>query len=66
MGNSSILTLRLDQRDRNRLEKLAKATNRSRSYLAAEAIREYLTLNEWQVEEIKKAICRSRSWRVRF
>ena len=41
MANSKILTLRLDQRDRNRLEKLAKATNRSRSYLAAEAIREY-------------------------
>jgi len=56
MANSKILTLRLDQRDRNRLEKLAKATNRSRSYLAAEAIREYLALNEWQVSEIKKAI----------
>jgi len=56
MGSSKILTLRLDQQDRNRLEKLAKATNRSRSYLAAEAIREYLTLNEWQVAEIKKAI----------
>jgi predicted transcriptional regulator len=56
MANSKILTLRLDQSDRNRLEKLAKATNRSRSYLAAEAIREYLALNEWQVSEIKKAI----------
>ncbi|HLK06034.1 MAG TPA: ribbon-helix-helix protein, CopG family [Candidatus Acidoferrum sp.] len=56
MGISKIFTLRLDQRDRNRLEKLAKATNRSRSYLAAEAIREYLALNEWQVAEIKKAI----------
>ncbi|MBS1841614.1 MAG: ribbon-helix-helix protein, CopG family [Acidobacteria bacterium] len=56
MGSSKILTLRLDQRDCNRLEKLSKATKRSRSYLAAEAIREYLTLNEWQVEEIRKAI----------
>jgi len=56
MATSKILTLRLDQQDRNRLEKLAKATNRSRSYLAAEAIREYLALNEWQVAEIKQAI----------
>ena len=56
MANSKILTLRLVQSDRNRLEKLAKATNSSRSYLAAEAIREYLALNEWQVSEIKKAI----------
>lgn len=56
MASSKILTLRLDQQDRNRLEKLAKATNRSRSYLAAEAIREYLALNEWQVAEIKKAV----------
>jgi len=56
MAISKILTLRLDQQDRNRLEKLAKATNRSRSYLAAEAIREYLTLNEWQITEVKKAI----------
>jgi RHH-type rel operon transcriptional repressor/antitoxin RelB len=56
MATSKILTLRLDQQDRKRLEKLAKATNRSRSYLAAEAIREYLALNEWQVAEIKQAI----------
>jgi len=56
VATSKILTLRLDQHDRSRLEKLAKATNRSRSYIAAEAIREYLALNEWQVAEIKKAI----------
>jgi RHH-type transcriptional regulator, rel operon repressor / antitoxin RelB len=56
MASSKILTLRLDQKDRKRLEKLAKTTNRSRFYLAAEAIRECLALNEWQVAEIKKAI----------
>jgi hypothetical protein len=34
---------------KKRLEKLAKGTGRSRSFLAAEATNEYLELNEWQV-----------------
>ena len=41
---------------KKRLEKLAKGTGRSRSFLAAEAINEYLELNEWQVAGIQKAI----------
>jgi RHH-type rel operon transcriptional repressor/antitoxin RelB len=48
--------LRLDQNLRNRLDKLAKSTKRSRSFLAAEAIRDYLALNDWQIEEIQKGI----------
>ena len=40
---------------KKRLEKLAKGTGRSRSFLAAEAINEYLELNEWQVAGIQKA-----------
>jgi predicted transcriptional regulator len=35
---------------------LSKATQRSRSFVAAEAIREYVTLNEWQIGEIRKAL----------
>jgi predicted transcriptional regulator len=35
---------------------LAKSTGRSRSFLAAEAINEYLEVNEWQVTGIKRAI----------
>jgi RHH-type transcriptional regulator, rel operon repressor / antitoxin RelB len=41
---------------RQRLEKLAESTCRSRSFLAAEAITEYLAVQEWQVEGIKQAI----------
>jgi RHH-type transcriptional regulator, rel operon repressor / antitoxin RelB len=37
-------------------ERLAKNTGRSRSFLAAEAINEYLEVNEWQVAGIKRAI----------
>ncbi len=39
-----------------RLERLAKARDRTKSYLAAEAIRTYLDLNEWQNQEIKAAL----------
>jgi RHH-type transcriptional regulator, rel operon repressor / antitoxin RelB len=41
---------------KKRLEKLAKSTGRSRSFLAAGAISEYLDLNEWQVAGVREAI----------
>ena len=56
MAESNILTLRLERRLRKQLDRLARATQRSRSFLAAEAIREYVSLNEWQIGEIKKGI----------
>ena len=56
MGTSKILTLRLDSGLKKKLDKLAKSTRRSRSFLAAEAIQEYVALNEWQIEEIKKGV----------
>ncbi|HLJ27286.1 MAG TPA: CopG family ribbon-helix-helix protein [Candidatus Angelobacter sp.] len=54
--SSKILTLRLDEQLKERLDKLAESTRRSKSFLAAEAIREYVSLNEWQIEEIKRAV----------
>ena len=56
MAESAVLTLRLDSKLKSRLDRLSKATQRSRSFVAAEAIREYVTLNEWQISEIKKAL----------
>jgi RHH-type transcriptional regulator, rel operon repressor / antitoxin RelB len=53
---SSTFTVRVDAGAKKRLEKLAKNTGRSRSFLAAEAINEYLDVNEWQVAGIKRAI----------
>lgn len=54
--SSNVLTLRLDSDLKKQLEKLAQSTQRSKSFLAAEAIREYVAVNEWQIQEIKKAI----------
>ncbi|MGB7554349.1 MAG: ribbon-helix-helix protein, CopG family [Candidatus Korobacteraceae bacterium] len=56
MSSSTILTLRVDPKLKKKLDKLAKSTQRSRSFLAAEAIREFVALNEWQIEEIQKGI----------
>ena len=54
--SSNVLTLRLDDSLKRKLEKLAKSMHRTKSFLAAEAIREYVALNEWQIQEIEKAI----------
>ena len=56
MAGSTILTLRVDEKLKKKLDKLAKSTQRSRSFLAAEAIRDYVELNEWQIQEIQKGI----------
>jgi RHH-type rel operon transcriptional repressor/antitoxin RelB len=53
---SSTFTVRVNAAAKKRLERLAKSTGRSRSFLAAEAINEYLDVNEWQVAGIKRAI----------
>jgi predicted transcriptional regulator len=55
MRSTTILSVRVDQRAKKRLEKLSKRTGRSRSYLAAAAINEYLDVNEWQIAAIKQA-----------
>ncbi|MDR3748775.1 MAG: CopG family ribbon-helix-helix protein [Acidobacteriota bacterium] len=56
MANTHILTLRVDGALKKKLDQLSKATQRSRSFLAAEAIREFVNLNEWQIQEIKKGL----------
>ena len=56
MSESSVLTLRLDAKLKSQLDRLSKSMNRSRSFVAAQAIQEYVSVNEWQIAEIKKAI----------
>ena len=56
MSESSVFTLRLDAKLKNQLDRLSKAMNRSRSFVAAKAIQEFVTVNEWQIDEIKKGI----------
>lgn len=54
--SSTTVSVRIDLAAKKRLEKLAKSTGRSRSFLAAEAINGYLDLNERQVAGIQKVV----------
>jgi predicted transcriptional regulator len=56
MAEAKVLTLRLDPNLTKQLDNLAEATRRSRSFLIAEAVGNYLAMNEWQVAEMQKAI----------
>src|SRR5579872_5179065 len=56
MSSSTILTVRIEANAKRELEKLARSTQRSKSFLAAEAIRDYIAINQWQIEETKKAL----------
>lgn len=53
---SDPVALRLDADTRKRLDALAKATERSRSALAAEAVRQFVELNEWQIAATQKGV----------
>jgi predicted transcriptional regulator len=50
------MTIRLESKLKSRLDKLSAATNRSKSFLATEAVREFVELNEWQIGEIQAAV----------
>jgi predicted transcriptional regulator len=54
--NTETFSVRLDRSAKTRLQKLAKSTGRSRAFLAAEAIHEYLDTNEWQMSGITRAL----------
>lgn len=56
MSATTVMTLRLEPGLRKGLDHLARAQHRSRSFVAAEAIREYLAANAWQIEEIKRGL----------
>ncbi len=53
---SSTMTIRLEDDMKDRLTRLADSTQRSKSFLAAEAIRDYVETNEWQLAEIEAAL----------
>ena len=56
MPESAVLTLRLDAKLKKQLDRLSKSMNRSRSFVAALAIEEHVSVNEWQIAEIKKGL----------
>jgi predicted transcriptional regulator len=53
---STTMTVRLEDDVKDRLDRLAESTQRSKSFLAAEAIRDYIDTNEWQIAETHAAL----------
>ncbi len=54
------VTARVDDDTIERLETLAKETERSKSWLVADALRRYLAANAWQIEAVAEALAETR------
>ena len=50
---TAAFTIRLDDEMLAKLDALAAETDRSRSWIAARAIQDYVELNAWQIDQIK-------------
>lgn len=53
---SATITVRVDERLRERIEKIAKATDRPISYLVNQALEQVIAEEEWQIGEIKRRV----------
>ena len=53
---SEQFSLRIPKDTKNRLEELAKATGRSKAFIAVEAIDKYIELESWQIKAIQDGI----------
>ena len=53
MDSKTLLSISVDEDLVKRLDKFASVMDRSRSYVAVEAIEEYLDLHEWQIQGIR-------------
>jgi len=60
------LSVRILPQVRDQLDELSDATGRTKSFLAAEAIENYLATQAWQVKAIKKAVKKANSKDANF
>lgn len=56
MTETTLISVRVPKDVAKRLAKLAEAVDRSKSYVAGQAIEEFLTLQEWQVKAIRQGV----------
>lgn len=56
MAQTTTMTIRLDKKMQKQLEEIAIYEKRSKSFLAAEAVENYLTMRAAQIEGIHKAM----------
>ena len=50
------MTIRVDDALKEQLGQLAKQTNRSLSYVAAQALEQFVNVNAWQIDEIHQRL----------
>lgn len=55
-NGSTTFTIRVPVEVKRRLDRLSKATSRSRSWLAADAVASYVAEQDWQLAEIDEGV----------
>lgn len=53
---SEQFSMRMSKETKTKLEELAKATGRSKAFIALEAIEKYCDLEAWQIQAVLKGI----------
>lgn len=53
---TATMTIRISEETKSRINNLALSINRPKSYILDQAIHEYLSVHEWQINEIQKAV----------
>ncbi len=56
MASTATFTVRVPADLKKRIDQLAKASDRSRSWLAADALRHYVQDQQWQLAEIETGL----------
>ena len=64
MSDSTLISVRVPKEIARRLQALAHATDRSKSYVAAQAIEEFVTLHEWQVKAIRHGLAQAKAGKL--
>jgi RHH-type transcriptional regulator, rel operon repressor / antitoxin RelB len=56
MKKGALVSLRIEEELADRLSRLAEATGRTKSFIASQAILDYLALQEWQITAIQEGV----------
>jgi len=56
MADSKVLSVRISRETEARLDRIARMMKRTKSFLGAEAIEEYVAVQEWQLAGIEEAM----------
>jgi len=64
MADTTLISVRVPKDVAKRLAALAEVTDRSKSYVAAQAIEEFLALQEWQVKAIRDGLAQANAGKL--